>query len=58
MYSYKYNGVAYKGCITEGKERLWCPTKVDEFGVMIPGQWGYCRESCPLDPSGKGYNNC
>ena len=30
------------------RERQWCSTKVDENGVHIPGQWGYCSDHCCL----------
>lgn len=27
-------------------DKFWCSTKVDENGVHIDGEWGYCDRDC------------
>ena len=29
--------------------RPWCSTMVDDNGVHVKGNWGYCDPECPCD---------
>ncbi|XP_063852104.1 epididymal sperm-binding protein 1-like isoform X5 [Scylla paramamosain] len=39
---FTYNGRNYTQCTTEGRDRLWCATLLDEQGDIV--QWGYCAD--------------
>ena len=42
------NGKTYDACTdeTDPDGRFWCSTKVDRFGNIKFGHWGYCSDEC------------
>ena len=41
----------YDSCTTDTDPdgRFWCATKLDESGVFVDGNWGYCSDDCFQD---------
>ena len=48
VFPFNFNGIEKTTCI-KGRLRPdpWCSTNVDDSNNYIPGEWGYCGESCP-----------
>merc|ERR1712048_402291 len=47
VFPFRYNGVVYTSCTTEGQAQPWCATSVDTAGDFQDGQYGFCPSSCP-----------
>merc|ERR1711874_72806 len=47
VFPFRYNGVVYTTCTTEGQAQPWCATSVDSAGDFQDGQYGFCPSSCP-----------
>merc|ERR1711874_190841 len=47
VFPFRYNGVVYSTCTTEGQAQAWCSTSVDNAGDFQAGQYGFCPSSCP-----------
>merc|ERR1711936_151338 len=47
VFPFRYNGVVYTTCTTEGQTQAWCSTSVDTAGDFQAGQYGFCPSSCP-----------
>merc|ERR1712154_450464 len=47
VFPFRYNGVVYSTCTTEGQAQPWCATSVDTAGDFQDGQYGFCPSSCP-----------
>merc|ERR1712110_171000 len=44
----------HSGCTNQHESDpnlFWCATKVDSNDIMVTGQWGYCTDDCPREPS-------
>merc|ERR1711874_455598 len=47
VFPFRYNGVVYTSCTTEGQAQPWCATSLDTAGDFQDGQYGFCPSSCP-----------
>merc|ERR1711874_150240 len=47
VFPFRYLGVVYTTCTTEGQAQPWCATSVDSAGDFQDGQYGFCPSSCP-----------
>merc|ERR1711953_1233543 len=47
VFPFRYNGVVFTTCTTEGQAQPWCATSVDTAGEFQDGQYGFCPSSCP-----------
>jgi len=49
VFPFKVSNLTITGCTKiDGDTNAWCATKVDSQGVIVPGNWGYCSETCPV----------
>lgn len=58
VFPFKYKGIDYSGCLTQGHNESWCYTEVDNTGQGVPGRWGTCKPSCRLDYKELSYRGC
>mmetsp|Transcript_72565 Transcript_72565/g.114903 ORF Transcript_72565/g.114903 Transcript_72565/m.114903 type:complete len:481 (-) Transcript_72565:142-1584(-) len=58
VFPFKYKGVDYAGCLTQGHNEAWCYTEVDGTGTGVEGHWGACAPSCRLDHKELSYHGC
>jgi len=49
VFPFKFQGVSYNGCTTNGGSQPWCSTNTDALGSHMYGYWGNCdTNTCPL----------
>jgi len=61
LFPFIYNGEEHNTCIEVDGDKAWCSTKLDEGGLFISNEWGYCDKKCVFNtPSpysmSEGYN--
>jgi len=49
VFPFIYEGETHSTCIEVDGNKSWCSTKVDQDGVFIESEWGYCGDNCVFD---------
>ena len=51
LFPWTFMDQTYDSCTTDTDPdgRFWCATKLDESGVFVDGNWGYCSDDCFQD---------
>ena len=49
VFPFIHKGKTYTTCTKSGRNscKPWCSTKVDESGIHIEENWGFCNSGCP-----------
>jgi len=49
VFPFIYEGETHNTCIEVDGNKSWCSTSVDQYGVFVESEWGYCGENCVFD---------